>query len=232
MEELNKIDKSFSETLRNSDLQNITIGLAETFVDSILNDRVLKDIPIVSTIVGFGKTAISIKNSLFLKKIIYFLTEIKQISAEKRKRMIDSINASKNQDIKVGEKLIYILDKCDDYIDAKYISQFFCAFLEEKISYEDFLKGARIIQNIYNGDLKYFLESDISEFQKRASTEEAPDEEIFPFINSGICCFGYDSIKINDQWDHEMMDKYRVEGGEAVIWVTEIGKKLKENLKI
>ncbi|MCK4921075.1 MAG: hypothetical protein KAS71_08515 [Bacteroidales bacterium] len=65
MKEQNNIENSFTDTLRNSDLQNVSIGLAETLVDSILNDGILKDLPIVSSIIGLGKTAISIKNGLF-----------------------------------------------------------------------------------------------------------------------------------------------------------------------
>lgn len=227
----NNIENSFTETLNNSDLHNVSAGLAETLVDSILNDGVLKELPIVSSIVGLGKTAISIKNGLFLKKIIHFLTEINHIPLSVRKAMIDYIDSREDQKIKVGEKLIFILDKCEDYIDTKYIAQFFCAFLEKKITYEEFLKGSRIIQNIFIGDLEYFLDSDITEFEKEASTEEAPDEDTFPLINIGICGFGYNPINIEDQWDRKMTNKYIVEGGETIIWVTSIGHKLKEILK-
>lgn len=146
--------------------------------------------------------------------------------------MIDYIDSREDQKIKVGEKLIFILDKCEDYIDTKYIAQFFCAFLEKKITYDEFLKGSRIIQNIFIGDLEYFLDSDISEFEKEASTEEAPDEDTFPLINIGICGFGYNPINIEDQWDHKMTNKYIVEGGETIIWVTSIGHKLKEIFKL
>lgn len=231
MEELNNFENSFSETIKNSDLQNVIEGLTETFLDSMLNEGLLKDLPIISSIVGLSKTALSVKNKLFLKKIIFFLTEINHISAEERKLMIDSVNESKKQNVKVGDKLIYILDKCDDYIDAKYIAQFFCAFLEKKISYDEFLRGSRIIQNIFNGDLEYFLSTDLSMFEKSASTEEAPDEDVFPLINVGICGFGYNPINVEDQDDYEMGSRYKVRGGEAIIWVSSIGHKIKSILK-
>ena len=232
MENINKIDVSLTDTIRNSDLQKVTTDLAELVLDSMLDDGVLKDIPIVGSILSLSKTALNIKDALFLKKIIHFLSELSEISIEKRQEMIDFVNKSNKQKIKVGEKLIFILDKCDDYIEAKYIGQFFCGFLENKITYEEFLKGARIIQDIYIGDLEYFLECDNSKIEIVASTEEAPDEDTFPLINSGICGFGYNPVTLEDQWDYEMHDKYKVNGGEAVIWITSIGKKLKEILKV
>jgi hypothetical protein len=231
LDELNEISSTFSETIRNSDLHEVTEGLAETFLDTMLHEGVLRELPIFGSLIGIGKTVFNIRNSLFLKKIIFFLSEMGHVPVEKRRKMIDSINQDQNQKIKVGEKLIYIIDKCDDHIGAKYVAQFFSAFLEEKISYGEFKKGARIIQNIFIEDLEYFLETNISEFEKTVSTEEAPDEDIFPLINAGVCGFGYNQVSVEDQWDHEMSNRYIVEGGDTEIWVTSIGKKIKEILK-
>ncbi len=230
MGELNEIDKSLTETIRNSDLQNVSADLAEIVLDSMLEDGILKDLPIVGSIIGLSKKTLTVKDSLFLKKIIFFLTELKDIPSKQRQEMIDSVNKSNKQKIKVGEKLIFILDKCDDYCDAKYIGQFFCGFLENKITYEEFLKGARIIQNIYIRDLEYFLEREISKIEIKVSTEEAPDEDTFPLINSGICCFGYNSTRVVKAY--KIYEKYGISGGEAVVWITSIGKKLKDILRI
>jgi len=231
LEGLKEINKSLSEAIRNSDLQGISVEIAETLVDSMLDDGILKNLPFVGSIVAIGKTAISIKDQIFLKKIIFFLSGIRHVSIAKRRKMIDFVNDSKEQKTKVGEKLIYILDKCDDYISAKYIAQFFCAFLDEKINYCEFLKGSRIIQNIFIEDLEYFLEKDASQFQRHASSAEAPDEDEFPLINVGILGFGYNTISVEDHRDYEISGDYLVKGGEAVIWITSIGNKLKKTLK-
>lgn len=219
------INNSLNDTIRNSDLQNVTIEIAETMIDSIIKEGILRDLPIVNSIIGLSKTAVEIKNLLFLKKIIFFLSEIKDIPISKRKKMIDYVNQNEKQQINIGEKLVYLLDKCDDHIDAKYIAQFFCGFLKEEISYQEFLRGSIIIQNIFLGDLEFFLKTDISEFNKEESTEESPDEYQLPLINAGILGFGYNSIKINDHWDV-------VNGGESIIWLTSIGKYLKEILTL
>ncbi|MDZ7740301.1 MAG: hypothetical protein U5Q03_00655 [Bacteroidota bacterium] len=79
---MNKIESSLTETIRTSDLQKVSVDLAEILVDSMINDGVFKDIPILGSIVGLGKTASTIKDTLFLKKIIHFLTELKGIPAE------------------------------------------------------------------------------------------------------------------------------------------------------
>lgn len=227
MTQITNIDTSFSETLRNSDLKDFTIDFAENFMDSMLEEGVLKDLPIVGYVFGIGKFAINFKDKLFLKKIIYFLSGVNHISSENRREVIDEINESKNYKVKVGEKLIYILDKCDDHITAKYVAQFFAAFLERKINYHDFLKGSRIIQNIFQVDLEYFIDANISEFQVTGSSDEFPNEDQFPFINIGLCGFGYNKTHLENAGFGEK----EISGGEAQIWITEIGEKIKSVLK-
>ena len=231
MNELKKVDRALIETVKDSDLQNVSTNLAETFTDSLLTDGILKEIPIIKTLVGLTKTTIGIRNRLFIKKLITFLTELKDIEPKKRAKMISEIDTKSGKKIRVGEKLIYILDKCDDHIDAKYVAQFFRVFLEEKITYNEFLRGASIIQNVFREDLEYFLESEIETFEQENATEESPNEDEFPLINVGILGFGYNPVSVNDQDDWKQSEKYVVSGGEAVIWVTTIGKKLKEHLK-
>ena len=226
------IENSLTETIRNSDLQNVASDISEIVIDSILEDGVLKELPIISTIVGLSKAARNVKDTLFLKKIIHFLTKISHVNTAQRQKMIDLINKNGEQKISVGEKLIYLLDKCDDHIDAKYIGQFFCGFLENKITYEEFLKGARIIQDIYIGDFERFLKQDSSKIEIMGSPEETPDENSLPLINSGICCFGQTPIDVDDEQDWERMQKYSVTGGEVYIWITPIGSKLKDILKL
>lgn len=231
MERIKQVDKSLSETIRNSDLQGVATNISEIVLDSLLEDSFFKSLPIVGSVIGIGRTAITIKDQLFLKKIIAFLSGIKGVHQEKRKEMIDLINEGGKQGVKVGEKLIYILDKCDDFVDAKYIAQFFCAFLEEQMTYDEFLRGSRIIQNIHIADLEYFLSSKTSIFEREASPEEAPNEDEFPLINAGILGFGNNPISVVDQEDWKANEKYEVTGGEVVIWITSIGKKIWDILK-
>ena len=129
-------------------MKEISIEFAENILDSIMKDGIVKELPIIGTLFGINNLALTIKDKIFLKKIIYFLNGINHISVSKRQEMIDLVNNSSIQKVKVGEKLIYILDRCEDHISAKYLAQLFCAFLEAKLSYQDFLRGARIIQNI------------------------------------------------------------------------------------
>ena len=114
MTELSELSNSIEKTLKDSDLQNVTIGLAEVALDNLLKDGIIKDVPIINTILGFGKASLAIKERLFLKKIIYFISGLSSIPINKRNQMIDEIDSSGKYRTRVGEKLLYIIDKCEE----------------------------------------------------------------------------------------------------------------------
>ena len=159
MSELNTLSDSLEHTLKDSDLQNVTISLAKVFADSLMAEGIAKDIPIIDTVIGLGKTAIGIKESLFLKKIIYFISELRNISATKRHEMIDKIDKSGKFRTKVGGKLLYIIDRCDDHEKSQVIARLFSAFLIDTICYDEFLRASHIVDSAMNDDLKWFIES-------------------------------------------------------------------------
>ncbi len=160
MSETKDISNSLELTLKDSDLQGITVGLAETLTDALLEDGILKDIPVISTIVGLGKAGFKIRDRLFLKKIISFISELKEIPINKRNEIITKIDNSKQCRIKIGEKLLYIIDKCDDYEKSQLMGRLFKAFLEEKIDYDCFLRCSVVVDKAMPEDLMWFVNHD------------------------------------------------------------------------
>lgn len=103
------IQKSFNDSIV-SNLYGIAEDLAEFDIDQILTNELLKDITIVGIFAKLLSLGINVKDKLFLKKVLSFLKPIKDIPKEKREEMIKKINKEKNHKIKVGEKLLYIID--------------------------------------------------------------------------------------------------------------------------
>ena len=237
MSELNKLSSSFSQTIKDSDLQNVTIGLAEVFADSLIEDGIAKDIPIIGTVIGLGKASMGIKEILFLKKIIYFISELKNVSATKRHEMIDKIDKSGKFRTKVGEKLLYIIDKCEDHVKSQIIAVLFSAFLSEKISYEEFLRASHIVDQVILDDLKWFIESGwekeddwkyrIEDRDNHLTLDEAGNIAI-----SGLVELVSPDVMIRDQDDwKKASDPYIVEGSELTVRISEIGEKIRDILK-
>ena len=71
--------------------------------------------------------------------------------------MIKRINESDSYKTKVGEKLIFILEKADDLVKAQLIGQLFNAVLENQLGYSMFLRCSEAINNTFESDLLWFL---------------------------------------------------------------------------
>jgi len=215
---------SFNETLKNSDLSSIIKNGIEISIDSVLNDGLLKDIPIVNTLVSLIKTAYSISTYLFLKKIIAFLDGIADIGTDKRNKMISKIDNSNKYKIKIGESLLFILDKSDDTVKASLIAKAFSSFLKKGINYSEFIKIAHIINNIFIEDFNHFI---------NLRPESLDEEDALLYINYGICSieFGYPDISYRESdWKDSCneSDRYSIINGENNYLITNIGKKIIE----
>ena len=157
---LDNLSLYVTDVLCSANLKGLSVDFAEITLDSILKNEALKSIPVVKSLLAIIETTQNISNYLFLKKIVVFLSNIKKVSAKKRKEMINKIDTSKEYKVKVGETLLNLLDKCDSTEKAAYLGTWFTAFLKGKISYGMFLNGAHIINNVYLHDLEYFLLDD------------------------------------------------------------------------
>ena len=145
---LDNLSVEVTDVLCFANLNDLSIDLAEVTLDAIVKNEAMKHIPVFKTLLGIIETTQNISNYLFLKKIVAFLSNIKKVSAKKRKAMITEIDNSGKYKVKVGETLLNVIDKCDSTEKAAYLGAWFTAFLKEKISYDLFLNGAHIINNI------------------------------------------------------------------------------------
>lgn len=211
-EKQNNIQSSFNSTLTDSNLQNLSIDFAELGIDSVLNDGLLREIPIVSTIASFLKIGANIHDRLFLKKVLSFLNQLKDVPAERRKQMINDIDSSQKYRIRVGEKLFYIIDSCEDYEISELIGVMFRAFVEERIIYDEFMKTTSVLRGLNISDFRWFI-------AERESYDFNLDNTS-GMLNTGLFDIYYEdvSVTVEDQDDYKATEKYKTDvyGGVGV----------------
>lgn len=231
MNEIKALSASLEDTIKDADLHSVTIELAETITDSLLNDGLLREIPIIGTIVGLTKVSFHMSERLLINKILSFLSEIKDIDVEKRNRLISEIENSDKKRIRVGEKLLYILDKCDDHITAKYLAIVFAAFLNQELSYSEFLRCSNIIQKLFINDLELFINTEVPNIEMSVDSHGSGFSDFQnSLITSGICATEIERISVDDEDDYKSGRRYKVEGGTTYVYLSEIGLKLKNIL--
>ncbi|MDD7985839.1 hypothetical protein PQO01_12865 [Lentisphaera marina] len=211
-----KKNNIFDEVLTNSELINVTSDFGEILLDKNLSDGVLKDIPILGTFIKTYNIGTSIKDHLFIKKMCSFLNEFSNISINERYKEISQINHSEKYKISVGEKILYILDRCEDHEKAELTGYLFLKFLQEHINYEQFLKMVSVIERLSINELHEFIKKDIEDFE---------------YSSLGITESYVEEVTVEDQDDWKASTKYVVNGGEMKSTLTDLGTKSHSILK-
>ncbi|MBG6063542.1 hypothetical protein IWX83_003352 [Flavobacterium sp. CG_9.1] len=197
MTSISNLATSLTDTLKNSDLQGVTTEWSEVFLDTLLEDGILKDIPIISSIIGIGKTGMKISEMLLMKKLLYFITQVNEIPAHEREKVISEIDNSKSYRIKVGEKLLYIINECDDHEKSEIMGKLSIAVHSRSIDWEDFLKCSLVIEKCMVKDLIWFIKSDTNSYiMKECDSAE--------FLNWGLLEFAPLELKVEEKRNRSM----------------------------
>lgn len=215
------ISDGLEAAIKDPSLQDTTASLAEVFLDASISDGVLRDIPFVGTILGLSRAAISISDRIFLNKLIHMLTEIDSVPVEQRRQLVEEIDKSEKLTLKVGEKLIYIIDRCEDHLSSKIVGRLFRAYLEGRLSYSDFLRLSFAVDRLHYSNLLIFLDYDRSSI---------PAEEAGHYLGTGLFDLDPLYIRVVDQDDWKASEKYKIEGGEITASITSLGQKLRSIL--
>jgi len=209
---MNTLPDKLTETIKDNNFQDVIKDLGETAIDAVLNEGVLKEIPILGSILGLGRATMSIQDKLFTKKLLAFLLQLKNTDVDSRKVQIEKIDTDPNYKTKVGEKLLHIIDKCEDSEKATYIGKLFQCYIEEKMDYENFLRASKCIELTFLHDLKGFIKDKWNNMEM----EEAGD-----LVGAGLMAAIY--TRGEQTWDN-------VGNGTLKVKVSPIGKLIQDLL--
>jgi hypothetical protein len=223
MNRASDLTDSLEQTLGDPGLQDSAAALAEVVLDSALDPGVTKDIPIIGTVVALSRASVAIRDRLFFKKLLHFLQELDAVPPEKRQQMIRKVNESARERVRVGEKLLYLLERCDDHQTSQLLAILFKAFLQEQVSYDEFLRLAHAVDRVMLADLMQFVKD---------YWDSSSEKSAIALLPSGLVELVPMYIRVEDQWDPDRYhEKYNVEGGDFEVGVSAIGKKMREILR-
>ncbi|MDU0370586.1 hypothetical protein ACFPAF_09305 [Hymenobacter endophyticus] len=152
----NNLSKSILAATASS-LTDISKDVLEATFDSVLDEGLIKDIPVLNTVHSLFKIGSSIKEKIFINMLLKFLFELKDIAIDKRIDFVNKLQDGEYRD-KAGEKIIVILDKLDDSDKASMVGVIFRACVQGKLKFVDFLRLSHIINVAFLDDL-YLLKN-------------------------------------------------------------------------
>lgn len=96
---------SIEQTIEYGNLDFLS-ELGEIVIDSVLSEGVMREVPILGTIVGLGKCIKNVYDIQFAKKLIAFLLPFNDVEPEKRKSAIVKWEEDVNYRGQVGDTLL------------------------------------------------------------------------------------------------------------------------------
>ena len=151
----NSLSIAFFDSLKEESIACIS-NLAEVGLDVIIDDGILKDVPILSTAVAVYKIGSSIKERNNIKKLIVFLNEINNGIVDERKRTEYQQKFKSNEKFR-NQELEYILVLIDRYIGYEKPQMLAClylAYLDNTIDWNGFAEYSEILDRLLPSDFK------------------------------------------------------------------------------
>jgi hypothetical protein len=157
MEESKNLGLSLIDSVGKPLVDEIGLDLSEVLLDGLLKDGILKEIPIVGTILGMSKAAIRLKDYLFIKKVLKFLAELSSVSFEEKEEFLGKYDGT-DEERELGETLILCLDRHENFKKPALFAKVFKAYVRNRLTNTQFHILATAIDRAVTQDIETFVE--------------------------------------------------------------------------
>jgi hypothetical protein len=130
------LETSVGVVLASDELPSVVGEYLEIGIDAIMEEGLAKEIPLVSTVVAGYRVVGRIRDRMFLKKLLDFLSPLRAIPAVERKEMVRKLEADANYGRKVGEHLLDLLDRISAHRKPAMLSRVFLAHSRGEVDAE------------------------------------------------------------------------------------------------
>lgn len=156
----NMLVTSFSETLLNDSAKELSVDLLESSLDTLFSSEVVKEIPIVKSLIAIGKTGVMLKNRNFIRQTLAFMNELNNgtISVEKKEKFSERIRNGDKKAQEEVERIMLILESTIDLEKSSILAKFVVAYVNENLSYSQFHELTDILNRSYLSDMETLLQ--------------------------------------------------------------------------
>jgi hypothetical protein len=179
---------NLADTLATASSLDLSADIVEFAVDQTLESGVLKDIPFVGWIAKLASVRTSISDNLFLAKLLRFLTRLESLGDAEKIAFSTRIEADPVYARKVGEKLIFALDRIDDTEKSDILAHCFDHFLTGHVSYEEFSELSHVIDRSMLSDLSGLV----------ADRQPFKYSEYGRLVSTGLASFGISPADVGE----------------------------------
>ncbi|MEP4891509.1 MAG: hypothetical protein ABJV04_15905 [Aliiglaciecola sp.] len=175
---------------------------AEIALKKIIDEGVLKDIPVVGSLVKFLSIGQSIRDSLYIEKLHSFIYALNEVPSEKKEEFISEVKKRKHEVENLIQKIILVIETQTDIDKSQIIANFFVSYLDGVMGESEFRRALDITGSYFLDDINKFVGSPGDFGFKRRSVEDLENDGLHHLIGSPLIGFDKSTPEdlINDGW--------------------------------
>lgn len=152
---MDKIVPSFQKSLFDGSKDFIE-DIAEVGIDSVLEEGLLKEIPIVGFLIGTKNVVQNLQDRNLLNQTLQFIKEFNSGSIDTRKlsKYKEDISQDNGKAEKELGRVLLILNRILDSKKSKILANFYRNYVNGKISWEDFCELSSVLEMLFISDIK------------------------------------------------------------------------------
>ncbi|MFV9550405.1 hypothetical protein [Algibacter sp. PT7-4] len=141
-------------------IKNILSDGGEILLDSLLENSVLKEIPVIGTSLNIIKGVISLRDKAYLNKVKKFIENIGEIDKNQKDLLIKESREDEKRRVKFGDALFTTLEQSDSLLKVEYLAVAFESFLNKNVDSSDLRLMCHAIRNTFIDDLIEIIEAE------------------------------------------------------------------------
>lgn len=124
---------ALAASLRSDEAIAVASDVVEAAIDSQLAEGVLREVPVVGTVLAVARAGATVRDALFVRKVVKFLSNFGGTTQAERDEMVRRLEAEPDYGRTVGEHLVELLDKLDTHRKPAMLGQVFLAYMRVQI---------------------------------------------------------------------------------------------------
>lgn len=145
-------------TLNKQDALDALVELAEIGFDSQLDDGILRDIPVLGTLIKLKNFGLSVSDYMLVNKLQKFVFALNQVSKPERDKFFTNLDKSDKYRSKVNDNLLLLINSSDDIDKPAMLGKVFCQYVKGFLNYEQFMQFSTSVNGLNAHQLKLFKE--------------------------------------------------------------------------
>ncbi len=193
-----KIEKSIQEGLVKPGF-DLSVDYAEIALDEFLDNDVVRNIPIVKSIVGVVRGGMAVRELFLAKKILTFLKVFHtgKLDKQKKKQFLNKFNSDNRYKESVIEQVTILNDRFISVKKSEVLSNLLLAHINGKFDWEAFCQLGECLDDLHTRAFEVLANSASSAEPFYFRTHEIEKDGAGVLFSAGLCVIHGNHYSVN-----------------------------------